>query len=53
MKRVILGLAVATAAVLAAPASADVYVDDCGSFTPPMPCGVCVYENPINDCYYF
>lgn len=53
MKRVILGLAVATAAAFAAPASAHVEIDDCGSFTPPMPCGVCVHEGPIHECYYW
>jgi hypothetical protein len=54
MKRVIAGLAVAAVAALTAPAaSAHVVVDDCGSFTPPMPCGVCVYEGPVSKCHYW
>ena len=53
MKRVLLGIAVAaTVALGTSPASAEeTGVQICG-FTPPVPCGVCVNENPVSQCVW-
>jgi len=53
MKRVVFGLALAAAAALAAPASADpVVVEECYR-TIHMPCGVCVTVGGSTQCHRF